>query len=71
MTLGNAAAARVRLIVWCTVCNHQIEPGATEMAAQYGASTPRLIGASGSRARGVEAERSIRQIPRRTRWFSG
>jgi hypothetical protein len=26
MTLGNAAAARVRLIVWCLDCHHQVEP---------------------------------------------
>ena len=26
MTLGNAAAARVRLIVWCRDCAHQFEP---------------------------------------------
>ena len=26
MTLGNAAAAPVRLIVWCKACQHQVEP---------------------------------------------
>jgi hypothetical protein len=26
MTLGNAAAARVRLIVWCRDCQYQVEP---------------------------------------------
>ena len=36
MTLGNAAAARVRLIVWCRACSHQIEPDPAEMAARYG-----------------------------------
>jgi hypothetical protein len=39
MTLGNAAAARVRLIVWCKACRHQVEPDAAEMARQYGAGT--------------------------------
>jgi Zn finger protein HypA/HybF involved in hydrogenase expression len=39
MTLGNAAAARVRLIVWCKDCHHQVEPDPAEMAAQYGAET--------------------------------
>ena len=39
MTLGNAAAARVRLIVWCKECHHQVEPDPAEMAAQYGAET--------------------------------
>jgi hypothetical protein len=26
MTLGAAAAAGVRLIVWCKACQHQVEP---------------------------------------------
>jgi hypothetical protein len=26
MTLGNAAAAQVRLILWCKGCGHQVEP---------------------------------------------
>jgi hypothetical protein len=26
VTIGNAAAARVRLIVWCLDCRRQIEP---------------------------------------------
>jgi hypothetical protein len=39
MTLGNAAAARVRLIVWCKDCLHQVEPDPAEMAQRYGAAT--------------------------------
>ena len=39
MTLGNAATARVRLIVWCTVCGHRVEPDAADMAERYGADT--------------------------------
>jgi hypothetical protein len=39
MTLGNAAAAHVRLIVWCKACSHQVEPDPAEMARQYGAGT--------------------------------
>ena len=39
MTLGNAAAARVRLIVWCRGCRHQVEPDPAEMAQQQGAAT--------------------------------
>jgi len=42
MTLGNAAAAHVRLIVWCKECQHQVEPDPAEIAARYGAETPRL-----------------------------
>ena len=42
MTLGNAAAARVRLIVWCKACRHQVDPDPAEMVARYGADTPAL-----------------------------
>ena len=31
------AAARVRLIVWCLDCHHQVEPDPAEMAERYGA----------------------------------
>ena len=34
---GAAAAARVRLIVWCRDCRHQIEPDPAAMAERYGA----------------------------------
>jgi hypothetical protein len=37
MTLGNAAAAHVRLIVWCPDCRHQVEPDPAEMVERYGA----------------------------------
>jgi hypothetical protein len=39
MTLGGAAAAGVRLIVWCCDCQHQVEPDPAEMAVPYGAGT--------------------------------
>ena len=39
MTLGNAAAAPVRLIVWCKDCQHQIEPDPAQQAARYGPDT--------------------------------
>jgi hypothetical protein len=39
MTLGGAAAAGVRLIVWCRGCQHRVEPDPAEMAARYGAET--------------------------------
>ena len=32
MTLGNAASAYVRLIVWCKACGHRIEPDAADTA---------------------------------------
>ena len=40
MTLGNAANAKVRLIVWCKACGHQVEPDPAELARQYGADIP-------------------------------
>jgi hypothetical protein len=39
MTLGIAATAGVRLIVWCKACQHQVEPDPGEMAARHGADT--------------------------------
>jgi len=39
MTLGNAADARERFIVWCKACQHQVEPDLAEMAERYGAGT--------------------------------
>src|SRR5271170_5899680 len=36
MTLGNAAAAHVRLIIWCLDCHHQVEPDPGEMAERHG-----------------------------------
>jgi hypothetical protein len=39
MTLGNAAAARVRLIVWFKACGHRVEPDPAEQAERYGAET--------------------------------
>jgi hypothetical protein len=42
MMLGNAAATRVLLIVWCRDCGHQVEPDPAEMVARYGAETPVL-----------------------------
>jgi hypothetical protein len=49
MTLANAAAARVRLIVWCKACGHRAEPEPAKIAQRYGAETtvpdwrPRLV----------------------------
>jgi hypothetical protein len=38
MTLGNAAAAKVRLIVWCKACGHQVEP---DLMSMLGDMAPR------------------------------
>jgi hypothetical protein len=40
MALGNAAAARVRLIVWCKACGYRIEPDPAGQAQRYGAEMP-------------------------------
>jgi hypothetical protein len=40
MTLGGAAAARVRLIVWCHDCRHRVEPDPAAMAERHGAELP-------------------------------
>jgi hypothetical protein len=48
MTLGAAAAAGVRLIIWRKKCQPQVEPDPAEMAARYGADTSFSIGVSGS-----------------------
>ena len=37
MTLGNAAATHVRLIVGCLDCHRQVKPDPAEMAERYGA----------------------------------
>ena len=37
MTLGNAATAKVRFLVWCLDCRYRAEPDPAEMAQQYGA----------------------------------
>jgi hypothetical protein len=39
MTLGNALAARVHLIVWCKTCQHRAEPAVADQVARYGADT--------------------------------
>jgi hypothetical protein len=39
MTLGGAAAAQLRFIVWCKDCQHQVEPDPAEMDQRYGAAT--------------------------------
>jgi hypothetical protein len=43
MTLGIAAAAGVRLIVWCKSCQHQVEPDPAEMPARHGADRIRHV----------------------------
>ena len=35
MMLGAAAAASVRLIVWCKACQRQVEPDPAEMVAEF------------------------------------
>ncbi|MGA8759284.1 MAG: hypothetical protein WB611_23845 [Stellaceae bacterium] len=39
MTLGNAATAKVRFLVWCLDCRYRAEPDPAEMAEHYGTGT--------------------------------
>jgi hypothetical protein len=50
-------AARVRLIVWCEDCSHQIEPDPAEMATRHGAGTAVLDW------RASDALKLLREIP--------
>ena len=50
MMLGAATAAKVRLIVRCESCGHQVEPYPAEMAARYGAGASVLDWRTSSRA---------------------
>jgi hypothetical protein len=36
LTLGQALAAQVRLIVWCKGCNHRADPDIAAQVAQHG-----------------------------------
>ena len=47
MTLGNAAAARVRLIVWCKACGHRPSPTLRRSPSGTVPRPPFPIGASG------------------------
>jgi hypothetical protein len=37
MAVGNFAAGKVRLLVWCRECSHQVEPDPGEMSVRYSA----------------------------------
>jgi len=39
MTLGQALAAKVRLIVRCKACGHRAEPAVVDQVARYGGDT--------------------------------
>ena len=52
MTLGGAAAAQLRFIVWCKDCQHQVEPDPAEITQRYGARRPhRVTELAGGRCR--------------------
>jgi hypothetical protein len=40
MTLGSAAAAKLRLMVWCKACGYRTEPDPAQQAHWYGPDTP-------------------------------
>ena len=43
MTLGQALAAKVRLIVWCKACGHRAEPDVATQVTHQGATMPVLL----------------------------
>jgi hypothetical protein len=61
MTLGAAAAARVRLIVWCRDCQHQIEPDPATIAERYGGTSFARIAFSGA-SRGEYGKRASSSV---------
>jgi hypothetical protein len=64
MMLGAATAAKVRLIVWCKSCGHQVEPDPAEMAARYGAGASVLDWRTSSRAPASESPSARAEGPR-------
>jgi len=46
LTLGQAVAAKARLIVWCRKCLHRFEPDTTLWAEEHGGATTVLLWAS-------------------------
>ena len=43
MKLGGAAAAGMRLIVWCSDCRLRVEPDPAELADRYGAEVAVIL----------------------------
>ena len=56
MTLGGAAAAGVRIIVWCKACGHHTEPNVAALATRYGADLPILDWENRSRCGGRDID---------------
>src|SRR6266536_1783919 len=53
LTLGQALAARVRLIVWCKACGHRAEPGVAEQVAHHGSGMTVIDWAARLRCHGI------------------
>jgi hypothetical protein len=43
LTLGQAFAAKIRLIVWCKSCLHRCEPDTAEVVEQHGAAMTVMV----------------------------
>jgi hypothetical protein len=56
MTLGNAAAARVQLIVWCLDCRHRVEPDAAEMVDALEGEASVVVSFTSGRWKGSETD---------------
>ena len=52
MTLSQALAAKVRLLVWCKTCQHRAEPDIAEQVVRYGGDTAVIDWASRLRCSG-------------------
>ena len=59
MTLGGAAKARLRLIVWWKNCQHQLEPDPPNKPSSMALRRAFSTGDGGLCARDAEAERLI------------
>jgi hypothetical protein len=64
MTLGGAAAARVRFIVWCLECRYQVEPATASLRAAEGRTTAdptEMARRYGPERRNRRSRKSLRQ----------
>jgi hypothetical protein len=71
MTLDKAAAAKVRLIVWCRDCGRQVERDPAEMAERYGAEMSVPAGTRGLSAQDNPGCRWARTMPLRAWNYGG
>jgi hypothetical protein len=71
MTLGGAAKAAVRLIVWYKACQHQVDPDPAEMVSRHGARPCSTVAKGGPAAPPFRPERDRSYAARRPRVAKG